>query len=219
MNTELEFCPNCGVKLKPTPFSKISLSQPIHIKLINEYTELKSEIYCEKCGRSPYAKAFQAYHQEKNNIESELKSKIPVIPIISSQAPYNWEYQIFDLITAQSVTGTGVISEIASSFSDLFGKQSSALNSKLKEGENLCFAQLRKKALEIGANAIIATDIDYAEVGTTKGMLMVCVSGTAINITNTEVLGIQRQQQIQELIKIYDRNNYLNTLSNAPQYL
>ena len=35
----------------------------------------------------------------------------------------------------------------------------------------------------MGGNAIIGTDIDYSEVGGGKGMLMVCMSGTAIELS------------------------------------
>ena len=77
---------------------------------------------------------------------------------------------------------SGVVSEFTSSFTDLFGVQSGRFNKKLKAGEDICFAQLRKQALDLGGNAVIATDIDYSEVGGGKGMLMVCMGGTAIKL-------------------------------------
>jgi uncharacterized protein YbjQ (UPF0145 family) len=48
---------------------------------------------------------------------------------------------------------------------------------------------LRKETLELGGNAVLATDIDYAEVGGDKGMLIVCMTGTAVLLKNPEVLG------------------------------
>ena len=53
----------------------------------------------------------------------------------------------------------------------------------------MCFSQLRAKAINLGGNAIIGTDIDYGDVGEGKGMLMVCAAGTAIKIINTDILG------------------------------
>ena len=41
-------------------------------------------------------------------------------------------------------------------------------------------AEMRKKALELGANAVIGIDIDYEVLGQNNGMLMVAVSGTAV---------------------------------------
>ena len=109
------------------------------------------------------------------------------------------------MVTGQSTTGTGVVSEFTSSFTDLFGAQSGRYNKKLKAGEEMCFAQLRKQAIDIGGNAVIATDIDYSEVGGDKGMLMVCMAGTAIKLRNLSVLGKERELKIGELNKFNDR--------------
>jgi uncharacterized protein YbjQ (UPF0145 family) len=103
------------------------------------------------------------------------------------------------MVTGQTATGTGVISEFTSSFTDLFGAQSGRHNMKLKSGEDMCFAQLRKRTLDKGGNAVIATDIDYSEIGSSRGMLMVCMAGTAVRLSNTDVLGSKRAQLINEL--------------------
>jgi uncharacterized protein YbjQ (UPF0145 family) len=41
-------------------------------------------------------------------------------------------------------------------------------------------AEMRTKAQELGATAVIAVDIDYEVLGQNNGMLMVAVSGTAV---------------------------------------
>ena len=109
------------------------------------------------------------------------------------------------MVTGQSTTGTGVIAELTSSFSDLFGVQSGRFNKKLKGGEDICFAQLRKQTLDLDGNAVIATDIDYSEVGGDKGMFMVCMGGTAIKLKNTNILGQERANKIIELIQLNER--------------
>lgn len=45
-------------------------------------------------------------------------------------------------------------------------------------------ATLRTKALLMGGHAILGTDIDYSEVGGGKGMLMVCMAGTAVRFNS-----------------------------------
>jgi uncharacterized protein YbjQ (UPF0145 family) len=89
----------------------------------------------------------------------------------------------------QSVTGTGVFAEFTSSWTDFFGAQSNAYNQKIAAGEMICQTQLRLKCVELGGNAILAIDIDYAEVGGLKGMLMVCMTGTAVLLENTDIIG------------------------------
>jgi len=74
----------------------------------------------------------------------------------------------------------------------------------------MCLAQLRKQTLDLGGNAVIGTDIDYSEVGGQKGMLMVCMGGTAINITNIEVLGKDRADNIAKIKELNKRIDELN---------
>ncbi|MCL4111631.1 UNVERIFIED_CONTAM: hypothetical protein GTU68_002047 [Idotea baltica] len=103
------------------------------------------------------------------------------------------------MVTGQSTTGTGVFSDFYSSITDLFGMQSNSYNKKLKGGEDLCYAQVRLQALKLGGNAVIATDLDYSEVGVEKGMLMVCMAGTAIKLRNTNVLGEKIKNNVEEI--------------------
>ena len=118
------------------------------------------------------------------------------------------------MVTGQSITGTGIISEIASSFTDLFGMQSGKFGNKIKEGENICKAQLRLAAAHLGACAVIATDIDYSEVGGGKGMLMVCMSGTAIKLNNLDVLDSEAAKKLSDLENISKTYNSLSIYKN-----
>ena len=42
--------------------------------------------------------------------------------------------------------------------------------------------EMRREANKLGANAIVGIDVDYEVLGADNGMLMVCVSGTAVKI-------------------------------------
>ena len=118
------------------------------------------------------------------------------------------------MVTGQSVTGTGIISELASSFTDIFGMQSGRFGNKIKEGENICKAQLRLAAAHLGASAVIGTDIDYSEVGGGKGMLMVCMSGTAIKLDNLEVLNSDTAEKLSDIENIASTYNNLSRYKN-----
>lgn len=69
------------------------------------------------------------------------------------------------MVTEQSDTGTGVSSEFASNWTDFFGLQSGAYNKKIAGGEEIWKTQLHPKCTEQSGNAILGTDIDYAEAG------------------------------------------------------
>lgn len=212
---EIKNCPNCGTELKSGLMSEVRLFEPDKIKLINIYNEKKAEGYCTKCGKKLYQASHERLTQERSNLNTQMQSLIKSIPVISTHTPLNWDYEVLDMVTGQSTTGTGVISEFTSSFSDLFGVQSGQHNKKLKNGENMCFAQLRLQTVELGGNAVIATDIDYSEVGSVKGMLMVCMAGTAIKLKNPQVLGEDRAAKIEKLVSINNRFRFLGKYVNT----
>jgi uncharacterized protein YbjQ (UPF0145 family) len=211
MAIELIDCPNCGTKLKGGLLSSVSFLSSNKTNIINEYHQKKSQNYCNRCGNDLYGKYQSQLLNEHLEVSNKLQNLIHHIPVISTHSPLNWDYEILSMVTGQSTTGTGVISEFTSSFTDLFGVQSGRFNKKLKGGENICFAQLRKQALDLGGNAVIATDIDYSEVGGAKGMLMVCMGGTAIKLKNLTILGQERAETIEELGKLNDRIKILNS--------
>lgn len=211
MTNEPGNCPNCGTALKNSMLSSVKLLSDNKIAIINEYREIKSSGYCSKCGNSLFTTYSIKVASERQKAIEEIESLISVIPVISTHSPLNWDYDILDMVTGQSTTGTGVVSEFTSSFTDLFGAQSGRFNRKLRSGENMCFAQLRKQAIDLGGNAVIATDIDYSEVGGAKGMLMVCMAGTAIILKNTDILGEERANILNQIEELNDRILHLNS--------
>jgi uncharacterized protein YbjQ (UPF0145 family) len=180
---EYKVCPNCEKKLNGLMITKSMVSQET-VDFINHFNTNKSEAYCSGC--SPILiQNFTSLHQERiSKLGDEVKKLLDVIPIITINSPLNWDYKVKGIVSAQSVSGTGFMSELSSSFSDLIGSQSNALGDKLNNGENICRSEIRLKAAMMGGNAIIASDIDYAEVGGTKAMLMVCMAGTAVKLNN-----------------------------------
>lgn len=189
MTTPLEKCPACGEKIKDGVFSSNLILGAEKLAIVNEFHPEKASHRCGKCGDPLYATHRETLLRERDALTTKIRSLLPAIPIVSLQSPLHWDYSVAGLVTAQSTTGTGVFAEFTSAFTDMFGAQSKVYNQKLRAGEDMCQSILRKEALELGANAILAADIDYAEVGGDKGMLMVCMTGTAVILKNPEVLG------------------------------
>ena len=200
-----EICPKCNVEVKSGWIASEKFISNEKTIIINEFNDETYDTYCNKCGDSLYEPARLKLISERKELFTHLESLISNVPVVSIHSPMNWDYEILELVTSQSTTGTGFISEFTSSFADIFGTQSGQYNKKLKSGETRCITQLRKQALDLGANAIIATDIDYAEVGGLKGMLMVCMSGTAIKLKNVEILRVEKSEQMNELISLNKR--------------
>lgn len=192
----MALCPNCGFELKKAFFGANLPYTREAITFIHQFTDSISSGYCEKCGKPLIDTARKNAQTQQQANSATLNQHIHSIPLLSLQAPPGWQYQPLGLVTGQSVTGTGVFSEFASSWTDFFGAQSKAYNSKIAGGEQICQTQLRLKCIELGGNAILGTDIDYAEVGGQKGMLMVCMTGTAVLLENTDVIGPDRIESL-----------------------
>lgn len=192
---EKENCPNCGAKIKSTLLTDNLLLSEGKVKLINRFTENKSSGFCNKCSKDLLEDGVKAMRIEKEIQKKNLKLKIEElnliiqkVPIVTLHNPKDWVYETIEIVSAQSVTGTGVFAEIASNWTDFFGMDSNIYNEKLKSGEDKCKNLLRAQTIKLGGNAVLGTDIDYSEAGAGKGMLMVCMAGTAIKINNLEEL-------------------------------
>lgn len=215
----MENCPNCNETLKSGVFkSTILLSKNVS-KAINEFSENKSSGHCNKCGQSLFNDAQKKYFTEKKGHNNFVLRNIHKIPVVTTHSPLGWDYDVLKMVTAQSTTGTGVVTEFTSSFTDFFGAKSSRHNTKLKAGEDNCLNQLRLETLRIGGNAIIATDIDYSEIGSGKGILMVCMAGTSIKVKSNDKFSEELYKIISDIRKSYERLTYLNNFKFPNAYM
>jgi len=191
-------CPNCGKKLDGILSSRYILSKSL-TDFINSQSNRTSEGYCSDCGVNEYNAITKDLESKKQELVKDIKKDLHLVPIITVPNSSHWEYDILEIVTGQSVTGTGLLTEIASSWADFLGGQSESLAGKILKGENICKEAIRFSCLLMGGNAIIGTDIDYSEVGGGKGMLMVCMSGTAIKVKNWAEKQIDFKEKINHL--------------------
>lgn len=84
------------------------------------------------------------------------------------------------IVTGEAIMGANVVRDFFASITDIVGGRSGAYESKLKEARDVAVEEMKEQARRLGANAIVAIDIDYEVIR--EGMLMVAVSGTAVRI-------------------------------------
>jgi uncharacterized protein YbjQ (UPF0145 family) len=63
---------------------------------------------------------------------------------------------------------------------DVVGGRSATYERGLSEAREVARKEMEQRATELGANAVVAIDLDYEVLGQNNGMLMVSVSGTAV---------------------------------------
>lgn len=186
------------------------------VALINAHEGTDLVAACQKCAGDRVATARAALVAERDTVMSALEANLMLLPIVSLQNPQGWYYKSIGIVTAQSTTGTGMFSDVASAFTDVFGAQSNAYNNKLRAGENICKASLRMQALEQNGNAILAADVDYSEVGGQRAMLMVCMTGTVVEVTNVSIFGDEMESKLETLRVRFERLKVLNSINLSP---
>jgi uncharacterized protein YbjQ (UPF0145 family) len=109
--------------------------------------------------------------------------------IVVSTTPQleGWEVQKYlGPMSSHLVAGTNIFSDIAASFSDLFGGQSKSYRNQLEKINEEVIGQLKEKAAGRGANALIGLQIDNDQIsGQGKEMFMVTASATAVQANPT----------------------------------
>ncbi|WP_370089774.1 heavy metal-binding domain-containing protein [Ekhidna sp.] len=89
----------------------------------------------------------------------------------------------YGLVTGEAIIGANIFKDIFASITDIVGGRSGAYEKSLKDAKNIAVQELIAAAEALGANAVIAIDLDYETLGKDSGMMMVSASGTAVKLS------------------------------------
>ena len=84
------------------------------------------------------------------------------------------------VVTGEAIIGANVFRDVFATVRDIVGGRSATYERGLAEARQVAMTEMQQQASEMGANAVIAIDLDYEVLGQNNGMLMVSVSGTAV---------------------------------------
>jgi uncharacterized protein YbjQ (UPF0145 family) len=87
------------------------------------------------------------------------------------------------VVTGEAIIGANIFRDLFASVRNIVGGRSGAYENALAEARQAAMKDMEEKADDLGANAVIGIDIDYEVLGQDNGMLMVCVSGTAVTVS------------------------------------
>ena len=87
------------------------------------------------------------------------------------------------VVTGEAILGANIFKDFFAGIRDIVGGRSAAYERELHRAREIAFDEMTQQAREMGANAVLAIDIDYETVGERGGMLMVSVSGTAVTVS------------------------------------
>ncbi|AIG27878.1 YbjQ family protein [Brevibacillus sp. 7WMA2] len=88
--------------------------------------------------------------------------------------------EYLDIVTGEAIMAANIVRDFMAGVRDIIGGRSGAYENKLAEGRAIAINEMKDKAAQIGANAVIGIHLDFETIG--NGMLMVVASGTAVRI-------------------------------------
>lgn len=84
------------------------------------------------------------------------------------------------IVSGEAIIGANLFKDIFAGLRDIVGGRSGSYEKVLREAKDNALADLEMAAKAMGANAVIAVDLDYETIGSGGSMLMVSASGTAV---------------------------------------
>lgn len=90
------------------------------------------------------------------------------------------EYQ--GVVFGEVIAGVNFLHDIGASIRNLVGGRSTSYEEELVNARSAAMDELRARAGQLGADAVVGIDIDYEVLGANNGMLMVTASGTAVKL-------------------------------------
>jgi len=87
------------------------------------------------------------------------------------------------LVSGEAILGANIFKDLFASITDVIGGRSGSYERELRKAKDIALEEMKEEARRLGANAVIAIDLDYETIGSGGGnMLMVSASGTAVII-------------------------------------
>ena len=92
--------------------------------------------------------------------------------------------QYYGVVTGEAILGANIFKDFFAGIRDIVGGRSGAYEKELRKAREIALAEMEEQARDMGANAVVGIDLDYENVtlGSSGGMLMVTVSGTAVRV-------------------------------------
>ncbi|MEP0986553.1 heavy metal-binding domain-containing protein [Ekhidna sp.] len=88
----------------------------------------------------------------------------------------------YGMVTGEAIIGANIFKDIFASITDIVGGRSGSYEKSLKDAKNIAVQEMMEAAQALGANAVIAIDLDYETLGKDGGMMMVSANGTAVRL-------------------------------------
>ena len=84
------------------------------------------------------------------------------------------------IVSGEAILGANLFKDLFAGIRDIVGGRSATYERELRRAKEIALKELTEQAQGLGANAVVAIDLDYETIGANGSMLMVSASGTAV---------------------------------------
>lgn len=88
----------------------------------------------------------------------------------------------FGIVSGETIIGANIVKDFFASITDIVGGRAGRYEQVLREAKEIAIKEMSEQAARLGANAIIAVDLDYETIGDSGSMMMVSAAGTAVRL-------------------------------------
>lgn len=163
---------------------------------------------CGKCGherdindgspkwRCPKCEVVYPETKESSQHDFNLRQSEKRKPVILTTETYSPDLKITErlgIVSAECVFGMNIIKDAFAAATDIVGGRSKTTQSGLRSAKKTCLDELSNEAKAMGADAVIAIDLDYSEftgggLFGEKSMLFLVASGTAVKLEKSPTI-------------------------------
>ena len=87
------------------------------------------------------------------------------------------------IVSGEAIIGANIFRDMFAGIRDIVGGRSGSYEKVLRDAKEAALEDMQEQAAELGADAIVAVDLDYEVLGKENGMLMVVANGTAVTLS------------------------------------
>ncbi|KAB2878866.1 heavy metal-binding domain-containing protein [bacterium] len=85
----------------------------------------------------------------------------------------------YGLVSGEAILGANIFRDFFAGIRDIVGGRSASYEEELRKAKAIAVKEMEDQAQAMGANAVVAVDIDYETIG--QSMLMVTACGTGVH--------------------------------------
>lgn len=89
---------------------------------------------------------------------------------------------ILGLVHGETILGANLFRDLLAGLRDIVGGRARAYESALIRAREMTLEELQHRARLLGADAVVGVRLDYEVLGQGGGMMMVCATGTAVEL-------------------------------------